>query len=97
MRYLRVLWHHDHAEEPTELWSEIDDNSREIRKLEKFRDGSVGWADGDETSAGTRLGIEPLPPLDLISCDPEFRVVVITYDEFEQEWISARAVIISRA
>lgn len=91
MRYLRVAWRHDFADEPTDLFSELNQASREIRKVERFRDGSSGWADGDSSGGPTRLGIEPVPPLDEINADPEFDGREIDRAEFEAAWRLARA------
>ena len=92
MRYLRVAWLHDHADEPVELFSELDDRSWEIRKVEVFRDGSFGFADADETSGSTRLGLDPVPPPDEIALDPQFRPEIITRAEFERVWEAAHSV-----
>ena len=42
--YIDVEWRHELPPEPIRLASEIDAHRMEIRKLEFFRGGSVGWA-----------------------------------------------------
>src|SRR6185503_15028408 len=46
--YIRVRWQHGHADEPVDLWSELDAARLETRKLEIFRDGRIGYASADE-------------------------------------------------
>lgn len=41
----------------------------ETRKIEIFRDGSIGFASGTESVAGTRLSDEPLPSITEIAAD----------------------------
>ena len=44
MRYLRVHWNHNHPDEPVAMYSELDDQSWELRKVEFFPDGRIGHA-----------------------------------------------------
>jgi uncharacterized protein DUF6881 len=39
MKYVRVGWKHQHPAEPVALYSELDDNRFEVRKIEVFRNG----------------------------------------------------------
>jgi hypothetical protein len=84
--YIRVRWLHDFRDEPIELWSELDQLRLEIRKLEIFRDGTIGYASATETAQGTQLGSIPVPPLKEIAMDPQFVPEEISQDEFEREW-----------
>jgi hypothetical protein len=43
---------------PVVLYSELDDNRFEVRKVEVFRDGRLGYADAVRSSGGTGLGLE---------------------------------------
>ena len=97
MRYIRVLWRHEHPDEPVELLSEIDDARWEVRKVERYRDGSAGWASRDDAAQSTRIGLEPMPPLQEISRDPEFLASEITPDEFERAWAAVRPSITTAA
>ena len=97
MRYLRVIWLHDFPDEPIELYSELDDDSWEVRKIEYFRDGFIGLADATGSTGRTCLGLEPVPPAAEIARNPEFRAVEIGREEFEGVWISARPVVGSRS
>lgn len=86
MEYLKVLWKHSHADEPVWLYSEINNERWETRKVEVFRDGSTGYADGIEAKGGSKLSIEPLPSAAEIAEDPQFVPSVISKDEFEKVW-----------
>jgi hypothetical protein len=86
MRYIVVKWKQQNPSEPTLLYSELDDAGWEIRKVEVFADGRIGFADRGATSGGTRLSIEPLPSLDEIARDPQFEPREITALEFEDLW-----------
>jgi hypothetical protein len=39
--YLKLIWHHEFIDEPTWLYSELDENRYEVRKVEVFKDGQV--------------------------------------------------------
>jgi hypothetical protein len=55
MRYQKVLWHHELADEPVVLYSEIDAGF-EVRKVEVYRDGRLDYADGSASTGTTGLG-----------------------------------------
>lgn len=84
--YIRVRWLHDFQDEPVDLWSELDRERFETRKLEIFRDGTVGFASATEATDGTRLGSIPVPPLAEIARDPEFVLEEISQEAFERRW-----------
>jgi hypothetical protein len=86
MQYLKVQWTHDFPGDPVWLYSELDDDRWEIRKVEVFRDGTVGFAAPGEASANTRLGETPIPPLDEINREEEFEAREIDAAEFERLW-----------
>lgn len=90
MSYIKVLWKHQLADEPIAIYCELDDERKEVRKLEVFRDGRHGYATVDEEIGGTRLGWESTPPLEEIASDPQFEPAEITRDEFEQVWAKRR-------
>lgn len=86
MRYMRVEWRHSHPNEPVTLYSEVDDDGYELRKVEVFRDGHVGFASPNEKLGGTELGEKPIPSIAEIAADSEFQPSAITQDEFERAW-----------
>lgn len=86
MKYMVVRWIHDFANEPVQLFSEMDDAGREVRKVEVFRDGTRQRAGRGEENGSTFLSEAVLPALDVIASDPAFEPAVISPAEFEHEW-----------
>ncbi|HTR42342.1 MAG TPA: non-canonical purine NTP pyrophosphatase [Pseudomonadales bacterium] len=84
--YICVKWIHSFPDEPVWLYSEIDADRREIRKVEIFADGRYGYASIIESGGETRLGELPVPPLIEIANDPQFEPVEITKEKFEEVW-----------
>jgi len=88
--YIHVRWLHEFADEPIDLWTEIDADRYEVRKLEFFRDGRVGYAGPEGDALGTRLGIEPIPPLNEIVADRQFVPEEVAKEAFEERWSTRR-------
>ncbi|GAB1097524.1 MAG: hypothetical protein Sw2LagBPW_30030 [Shewanella algae] len=86
MRYIDVEWKHDFNYEPTRLVSEIGSDGYEIRKLEFFPDGSVGFAFESIESLNTRLGIDMVPSLEEINSQEEFQGKSTSKEQFELLW-----------
>jgi hypothetical protein len=90
MRYSKLIWNHEFADEPAQVFSEHDDGGWERRKVEVFPDGSVGFASSTESFGGTKLSLIQCPPDEEVNLDPEFKVVDVAKDEFEGLWNEAR-------
>jgi hypothetical protein len=90
MSYIYVKWIHKHPEEPVHLYSELDGDRYETRKVEIYSDGRRGFADGSEEFGGTRLGETAVPPLSELDGDPQFEAKVITAEEFQRQWLKRR-------
>lgn len=88
-RYQRVTWHHDFADEPAELYSEIDDAGVETRKVEVYRDGRFGYADRVRSTGTSMLSETEMPTLAEIAAQPEFTARSIAQTEFEKMWHQA--------
>ncbi|WP_077038438.1 hypothetical protein [Pelomonas sp. KK5] len=86
MQYIDVQWFHEHAGEPVRLVSELDCERFELRKLEFFRDGTVGAASANGAAHGTSLGTVPVPALDEINGDPAFSGAEVPPEVFEELW-----------
>ena len=84
--YIRVKWIHPFRDEPRWLYSELDAERWEVRKVEQFPDGRLGFADADSSSGDTRLGEVQVPSLAEIGAISEFRPAEITKAEFEAIW-----------
>lgn len=87
MLYIKVKWIHSFPDEPHTLYSELDEDRMETRKIEVFGDGRVGYAPSSASGTSTTLAIEPLPELRAIALDPQFIPMEITRDEFESIWL----------
>jgi hypothetical protein len=87
--HIRVRWLHRHADEPVLLYSELDADRYEVRKVEIFRDGSQGYADSEgEVRSG--LGDRPVPSMAAIAEQPEFEPELISASSFEAVWQARR-------
>ena len=86
-QYIKVEWIHDHPDEPVVLYSELDEDRWEVRKVEFYADGKLDGADAERSSGTTRLGELPVPPLNELT--NEFVPQVIDAAEFERIWMMA--------
>jgi len=91
MRHLRVLWHHDHDDEPVEIYSELDDEGYEVRKVEVFRNGRHDHADAGTSTGRTGSAEVPIPGIEEIAELDEFTPMWVTAEEFEAVWRKAIA------
>jgi hypothetical protein len=89
-RYLYVKWKKPQAGEPSHLYSELDGDRYELRKVELFADGRRGFADANEEFGGTRLGEMAVPKLDELAQDPDFEASEIKVEEFQRQWLKRR-------
>jgi hypothetical protein len=86
MEYIDVQWLHSNPEDPVRLVSELGPDRHEIRKLEFWRDGRVGYASKAGASHDTRLGEGAVPRADAINMSAEFSATEIDARTFEQLW-----------
>lgn len=56
MKYICVEWVHDFSDQPVKIYSEIDDERYETRKVELFKDGTYGYAYENIEIGETGLG-----------------------------------------
>ena len=90
MNYLKVKWIHTYPDQPVFIYSELDDDRWELRKVEIFPDGRMGYADPEVEVGRTGLSELPLPSFEKIAADPEFEPEVISKAEFERIWARAK-------
>ena len=91
MKYIRLKWNHTNPDEPIWIFSELDAEAREVRKIECFRNGFCDIATASGSSGTAALMTLPLPDLSLLARrDPEFVPVEITKEEFEEVWVKRR-------
>jgi hypothetical protein len=86
MTYIRVEWKQSNLSYPILLYSELNGDRWEVRKVEVFFDGRRGFANASESAGGTGLSKEPIPPLSEIAADPQFEPSEISQGEFERVW-----------
>ena len=86
MEYLAVEWKHDLPDMPIEMYSELDGLRMEVRKVEVFKGGRLGYAPDAHSEAPTRLGIEAVPSLREIESQSGFKPRVSNAAEFEKMW-----------
>lgn len=86
MKYIDVAWTNHDEEMPIRLVSELDDARFEVRKLEFFRDGKVGYASPSHSANSTLLGEMALPALAEINLDRQFHAKEIDAHEFFSLW-----------
>ncbi len=89
-RYIYVIWKHKNPEDPVHLYSELDSERYETRKVEIWADGRRGFADASEEFGGTRLGETAVPPLAELADDPQFEAKEISVEEFQRQWLKRR-------
>jgi uncharacterized protein DUF6881 len=89
MNYIRVAWHHSFPDEPIVLYSEMNEERWEVRKVDIFRDGPPGIASATLSTRDAMLGEKPIPPTSEIASDPQLKPSEITKEEFEEVWSRA--------
>ena len=86
MIYIKVFWKHDFPDEPILMFSELDNNRNEVRKVEVYRGNRLGYACEKNNKNGTLLSECQLPELSVINEDIQFEGKEIEKDEFEKVW-----------
>jgi hypothetical protein len=89
MNYIKVVWKHSSQADPVLLYSELDSERWEVRKVEVFPDGKMSYAASNTSCGGTELGLIPVPPLGEINANAEFEGRQITSAEFQSVWEQA--------
>ena len=88
--YIRSEWFHDFEDEPCCVYSELDDERYETRKIEVFKDGKTTRASTEDLKSDPMaLGDQPVPPLEEIEEYKEFHTEEIGAEEFEELWKSS--------
>ena len=75
MNYIKCRWDHlDVREclEPVLMFSELDRDQRETRKVYIWADGHCGYADAEVEYGEVFLSLEPIPQLSEIAQQPQF-------------------------
>lgn len=86
MNYISIDWKHNFADEPIKIYSEMDSEGWEKRKIEIFADGSMAFASPESHFGDSYLSEAQLPSLSEINSDPQFRGRKIEQTEFGRLW-----------
>ena len=89
MTYIKVQWTHDFQDEPILLYSELDSKRNEIRNVEVYKNGKLGYACEDKSVNGTFLSKTEIPLLEDINADIQFDACEIDKEYFESIWNKA--------
>lgn len=87
--YIYSKWINSPADSPIEFYSEIDAGRFEVRKVEVFIGGRMGYASKSICTGDTKLGIVPVPTVIEIDMQSEFIARTISKQEFEEIWKKA--------
>ena len=88
--YVCGEWSHDFADEPCCIYSELDDERYETRKIEVFKDGTTTRASTEVLKRDPMaLADQPIPSVAEVNAYPEFHMEEISAAEFEDLWKSA--------
>ncbi|WP_314416487.1 DUF6881 domain-containing protein [Streptomyces kroppenstedtii] len=87
MLYLKVLWKSKEENHPSTIYTEIDADGWESRKVEKFRDGHKTFADLSTSTGSTMLADQKVDSRK-IQNSSNLEVLEISAAEFEQAWES---------
>lgn len=89
LRHQAVAWQHDFQDQPVVLYSEIDADGLELRKVDEYRSGHLDFASRENQTGTTRLSTVPMPSLNEINAQEEFSGELITPRVFETVWVQA--------
>ncbi len=89
MNYILLKWFHNFKNEPYLIYSEIDNQRYEVRKIEVYKNGTIHKCDKKMTNSLIELGDVEFPEnLDEINQDKQFYAKYISREEFESIWNS---------
>ncbi|MBP3611324.1 MAG: hypothetical protein J6J42_13430 [Lachnospiraceae bacterium] len=89
MTYIKVQWIHDFQDEPILLYSELDSKRNEIRKVEVYKNGKLGYACENKSVNGTFVSKTEIPLLEDINADIQFEAWELDKEYFESIWNKA--------
>ncbi|NBH16533.1 hypothetical protein D3Z55_03365 [Clostridiaceae bacterium] len=87
MNYILLNWFHNLDDEPYKIYSEIDDQRYEVRKIELYKNGTMSICDEKMIHSQNELADVAFPEdLDEINQDRQFFTQYINKEEFESLW-----------
>ena len=90
MTYVWITYHHNEEDEPSEVYSELDENRLEVRKVEFFRN-VLSFSYGEERGNFDALSKEPFPEdLRALNVSGEQEARAISRSFFQEIWNQAQ-------
>ena len=90
MTYVWITYHHNEEDEPSEVYSELDENRLEVRTVEFFRNG-LSFSYGEERGNFDALSKEPFPEdLRALNVSGEQEARAISRSFFQEIWNQAQ-------
>ena len=89
MTYLKIYWKHSFPDEPVIIYSELNENREEIRKVEVYTNERMGYAWKSISMMGAYLSESEIPEISEINKDVQFQGIEIRREEFEMIWEKA--------
>jgi uncharacterized protein YpuA (DUF1002 family) len=86
MAYERTEWRHDNPNSPVDIYSELDEDRWEVRKVEVFADGRMQYSDGVDSTGDSGLSEVPLPPITPREPGSPLHVTVVDEETFDRMW-----------
>ena len=86
MEYIQLEWFHDMDTEPYIIYSEINDQRYEVRKVEVFKNGIIRYREEISDSEIELADIQFPEDLNEINQDKQFHAMYIEKKEFERIW-----------
>ncbi|HEY3606926.1 MAG TPA: hypothetical protein VGL06_05470 [Pseudonocardiaceae bacterium] len=86
MKYQHVKWRHDLPHQPTDIYTELDDDRWETRKVEVFADGRIQYSDGTDSTGATDLGEVRSPTPQEAPDSAVLTTIAIDEPTFEHMW-----------
>jgi hypothetical protein len=86
MEYRHVKWRHDLPHQPTDIYTELDDDRWETRKVEVFADGRIQYSDGVDSTGNTDLSDVQAPTPEEASNNDVLTTTEIDEATFEHMW-----------
>jgi len=87
LKYILLKWFHNLDDEPYKIYSEIDDQRYEVRKIEIYKNGTIYICDEQMNNSQIELADVAFPEdLDEINQDRQFFAQYISKEKFESIW-----------
>lgn len=89
MKYVHIRWDNKSLDEPVSIFSEVDSEDWEVRRVEVFRDDHLAFASERSCTPGCGLAELKFGDLDEINENPEFHAEIIAEERFNEMWKKA--------